>query len=579
MELFRNSYGPNSTFIGPILDNIVLSKREHVPALTWVFSCVGFAKNKDQGTGMDRSQSGKFLLYLIVIFAIISGMLLAKGGLYLNRHEGDALHLIDIVRRMGLGQWPHLDFVTPLGIAAFWPMAAFVKAGIGVGTAILLAQVSMAALLLLPVFYVARTRMPAQIGYAFGAVVLIMVLALVHGEMGDDVSVSMHYNRWAWAFAFLAVPVAVFAPVERGAQAIDGVILGLAMSFFILGKVTYGVAFAPGLILALALRRAWAAMGVGVLVVALCMLVPTVLAGVGFWQAYIGNLLQVTGSEIRPRAGVDWGTLLAGPRFVLGNLVLLAAIYVLRKGERPELGLVLIVLAPAFLYVTYQNWGNDPKWLVLLALILALAGSDMQHRVLALVAVALIAPSFWNMAISPLRHLKQNQEGFVAIFEGAPHNDVFTQSARVNRVQERGTVTFTDPQFLALNEFADMVEDVEFQGITYPSCRQELGLLGVMRDVAADLRSFGLGDDARIFATDTFGGLWMFGGFAPLQGGAPWYYGQLSGFETAEYILVPTCPITPRAFDAILGELNAMDGLKLEELRRTELYTLYRKAQ
>ena len=528
---------------------------------------------------MNRIHAGKFVLYLIAVVVVFSAMLLAKGGLYLNRHEGDALHLIDIVRRMGLGQWPHLDFVTPLGVAAFWPMAAFVKAGFGVGMSILLAQIAVATALILPVFYVAKTRMTTEIAYAFGAVVLIMTLALVHGEMGDDVSVSMHYNRWAWAFAFLAVPLAVFTPREGGSQIIDGLILGLAMSFFILGKVTYGVAFAPGLVLALALRRAWGAMGVGVLVVVLCLLIPTVLEGIGFWQAYIGNLLQVIGSNIRPRAGVDWSTLLTGPRFVVGNLVLLASIYVLRKGERPDLGLVLIVLAPAFIYVTYQNWGNDPKWLALLALILVLAGSDMQHRVLAIVAAALIAPSFWNMAVSPLRHLKQTNEGFVAIFEDAPHNDVFTQSARVNRVQERGTVTFTDPQFLALNEFADMVEDEQFQGITYPSCRQELGLLGVMRDVAADLRDFGLGDDAKIFATDTFGGLWMFGGFEPLQGGAPWYYGQLSGFDSATHILVPTCPITPRAFGAIIGELNALEELELEELRRTELYTLYRKVQ
>ncbi|MEM9583427.1 MAG: hypothetical protein AAGA08_09970 [Pseudomonadota bacterium] len=528
---------------------------------------------------MNRLQSGKLFIYLVGIVAVFGTILLMKGGLYLNRHEGDALHLIEIVRRMSLGEWPHLDFVTPLGFAAFWPIAAFMKAGFGTGTSILLAQIAMAVALILPVFYVVRTRMSAEIGYAFGAVVLILALALVHGEAGDDVSVSMHYNRWAWAMTYLAVPVAVFAPRSGESDVLDGLILGLAMSFLILGKVTFAVAFAPALIAALVLRGAWTVLGVGLGLVLLCMLIPTATGGFAFWQAYIGDLLQVMGSEIRPRAGVDWATLLTGPRFVLANLVLLASIYVLRTGPRPEIGAVMVLLAPAFLYVTYQNWGNDPKWLMLLALILVLAGEEAKHRVLALVAVALIAPSFWNMAVSPLRHVKQNTEDFVAVFPQAPHDDIFTPSARVNRVQERGTVTFTDPQFLALNEFADMVPDLEFQGITYPSCRQELGLLGVMRDVAADLRAVGLDDEARVFSTDTFGGLWMFGGFDPLPGGAPWYYGGLSGFDSATHVLVPTCPITPRAFDAIITALNETDGLALTELRRTELYTLYRKDQ
>lgn len=525
---------------------------------------------------MNRAQSSRFFLYLIVIISVYGAALLAKGGLYIDRHEGDALHLIEIMRRMGMGQWPHLDFMTPLGVAAFLPMSILVQAGFGVGTAVILAQIGVAVLLLPAVFYVARSRFTQVAAYAFGALVLIMVLALVHGESSDTVSISMHYNRWAWAFAFLAVPLAMLPARDVGSSALDGVLLGLAMSFFILGKVTFALAFAPALVLGLALRHDWRAMGAGLAVVAICAAIPTALFGVVFWQAYIGDLLQVSSSGIRPRAGVDWATLLLAPRFLVGNLVLCACIYLLRKGDRPNLGLILIFLAPAFFYVTYQNYGNDPKWLALLAVLMVTIGSDAKYRGLALVAAALIAPSFLNMAISPFRHLIASKEGYVAAFNIAPHGDVFTPTNRVNRVQERRTVTFAEPEFTALNEFADMVEDVSFQGVTYPSCQQELGLLGIMRDIAADLRQFGLGDDARIFTADTFGSLWMFGGFVPLQGGAPWYYGQLSGFENADYVLVPTCASTPRAFRAITEDIAALDSLRLEELRRTELYNLYR---
>ncbi len=518
-------------------------------------------------------------MYLIGIVVVFGGVQLAKGGLYIDRHEGDALHLIEILRRMEHGQWPHLDFVTPLGVAGFLPMAAFVKAGFGVGAAILMAQIAVAAAMTLPVYYVAKTRMTPAMGYAFGGLVLVMTLALVHGEARDSVSISMHYNRWAWALAFLAVPLAVFAPREGGSQIIDGIIIGLAMSFFILGKVTFAVAFAPALIVALVLRQAWVAMAAGVVSVMVCMLVPTVLAGFGFWQAYIGDILQVTNSGIRPRPGVDWMTLLLAPRFIIGNAVLAASIWVLRKGEKPELGLVLILLAPAFLYVTYQNYGNDPKWLALLCVVMLLAGSTPKHLGLAVVALTLISPSFFNMAASPWRHFMAKEERFAAVFQTAPHTDIYTPANRVNRVQERRTITFQDPQFTALNEIADEEPDVVFQGVTYPSCQQELGLLGIMRDVAADLRAFGLDDDARIFTADTFGGVWMFGGFAPLEGAAPWYYGQLSGFENADYLLVPTCPVTPRTFKAITQDLDAIDGLVLEEVRSTELYRLYAKRQ
>lgn len=524
---------------------------------------------------MNRADSGRFFLYLIGIVAILSGVLLAKGGLFLDRHEGDALHLIEIMLRMGQGQWPHLDFVTPLGVAAFLPMSSFVKAGFGIGQSVVLAQALVAVILVPMVFYVARSRMSKGVAFGFATLILVMALALVHGEAVSDVSISMHYNRWAWALAFLAVPVAVLPARTGGSQAVDGIILGLAMSFFILGKVTFAVAFAPVLILGLVMRQAWRAMGAGLGVVVICMAIPTVFLGFGFWQAYIGDILQVASSGIRPRAGVDLPTLLLNPRFVVGNMVLAACIFVLRTGDRPEQGLILFVLAPAFFYVTYQNYGNDPKWLALLAVLMLSFGSDLKYRGLALAAAVLIAPSFVNMATSPFRNLIAPKAGYLAVFNIAPHTDVHTPLNRVNRVQERRTITLKTPEFAALNQIADIEPDVEFLGVTYNACQQELGLLGIMRETAADLRRFGLGDEARIFTADTFGGIWMFGGFAAVKGGAPWYYGELAGFDNSDYLLVPTCPITPRAFKAISEEIEALEDVEFEELRRTELYNLY----
>ena len=73
---------------------------------------------------------------LLLVVAVLGGFALAKGAFLVGKHEGDTLHLVDMVLRMGLaGQVPHLDFMTPIGIGATWPIAAFVAAGFGVGHA------------------------------------------------------------------------------------------------------------------------------------------------------------------------------------------------------------------------------------------------------------------------------------------------------------------------------------------------------------------------------------------------------------------------------------------------------------
>lgn len=525
---------------------------------------------------MTRLEPFRFGLFLCCLLAALATLSLAKGGLYLSRHEGDTLHLIEILWRMNLGQIPHIDFMTPLGIAGFLPMAAFLNAGFGVGYAILLGQI-LAALLVLPfVYYIARSRFDGWMAYAFGAIVIVMVVALVHGESADNVSVSMHYNRWSWALVFLAVPAAIFPPKRGGAEWLDGVLIGLSMSFFILGKVTFAVAFAPLLLAALALRQAWSAMVFGGATVILCALLPVFAIGIEFWPAYITDLRQVAASEIRPRPGADWASLLLAPAYLLGNAILVACIVLLRKGPNPSYGALLMLFAPACFYVTYQNYGNDPKWLLLLAFLMLKFGQDVRYRSLALAAAVLIAPSFLNMVVSPYRHLLTKTGGYIATFTTAPHTDIYTLDQRMNRVLERRSIHFPEPQFAELNAFAQKEDDVILFEVAHPLCVQNLGLLGSLRNIAADLRAFGLGQDAKIFTADTFSNLWMFGPFAPLPGGAPWYYGDLSGFKAADYVLIPNCPVAPRAFREIAQDINALENIEFQQLRATSLYSLYR---
>ena len=84
----------------------------------------------------------------------------------------------------------------------------------------------MAGLLLLPTVWVAVSRFrTVPLALAFGAVVLFLAAGMVYG--GDDVklSLSMHYNRWAWAVVFLPLAL-VILPAERENALADGAVIG-----------------------------------------------------------------------------------------------------------------------------------------------------------------------------------------------------------------------------------------------------------------------------------------------------------------------------------------------------------------
>ncbi|PTX56904.1 hypothetical protein C8N43_1569 [Litoreibacter ponti] len=528
--------------------------------------------------GMDRAGSRLFLVYLLGLIVLLGGLALAKGGLYIDRHEGDTLHLIEIVLRMAAGEWPHIDFVTPLGAMNFLPIVWFVQLGFGIGAAILLAQIAMAILMVPMLWWVARSRLTRGAAYALGGLVMVLALAMIHGEAAASISMSMHYNRWAWGFTFLAVLVAVLEPKRKQNQWFDGVILGFAFSFFVMGKVTFAVALAPGVVLALMLRRQWVAMGTGLAIVAAGALALTIAAGPQLWPSYIGDLLLVSSSNIRPRAGVDLPTLLTAPQYVLGNAVLLLSIIVLRRDGRSDLAAIMLLLGAGWIFITYQNYGNDPKWLALLAVLLPAIARTPQVIALSVVAAAMIAPSFFNMAVSPARHFVVNTEAYSALFAETPyaeaHGDFHTKSERVDRVLIRTPQRFESDAFAYLNDRAAHMAPATFQGEEYRSCVQQLGLIGTSKAIARDLGEV-VDSGARVFVADTFANLWMFGELSALEGGAPWYYGGLSGFSSADYFLIPACPATPHAFRAILKDVEAR-GAPLEKVRETELYTLFK---
>jgi len=539
---------------------------------------------------MSRPNPALLALFLLAVTALLGGVGLAKGGFFLTKHEGDTLHMLQIVFRMAEGEWPHLDFMTPIGFLAFAPIVLFVIFGVGVGTAILLAQILLAALLLPALYWIAVSRLKDWLGYLFGGLTLILTLALIYGEAEQAVSISMHYNRWAWAVAFVAIVLAVLPPEGSRADRVEGVFIGLAMAALALCKVTYFAAFAGPVALALILRGAFRTLGAAVLAGLAVALAVTLAAGPGFWGAYLGDLAAVSGdASMRPKPGVSLAHLIGAPPYLGASLTAMAAVILLRQAGAAVPGLILLLLVPGFFYVTFQNFGNDPQWLPLVGVLLLAhrPKTDLRNglgwsvrgamNVAAMAAFAFAAPSLFNLAYSPFRHLNTDPAEYRAMLSARPdHADLRVRIVRAHRIDGRVGLDGPGSGLEALAETADRPRTrTEFRGERLPDCELQLGMIAWYEAVAADLTAAGHAGGQRILTADTFSALWLFGDFGRLEQGAPWYYGGLPGAQSADLLLVPLCPAGVMSRKMILEALVAR-GVDLTELRRTRLYHLYR---
>lgn len=535
---------------------------------------------------MGKPSAGVYVGFLVAVLILQAALLFGKGILLIDQHEGDAMHVLQIALRMGAGQWPHLDFTTPIGIMAFAPISWLISLGAGIGHAIMGGMVLVAALMVPAIWWVGYSRLPSLLAYLFAAFLIILCTALVYGGATQVASISMYYNRWAWAVAFLLVAIAVLPAGTRTSQSVDGVVIGFGLAFLLLCKITFFVALLPGILLALVMRQYWTSLGVAALIGVLSMLLMTLVGGVDFWLAYIGDLRLVADSGIRPQPSDPLVGLLIGPSFLLANLCLLGAVILLRQSGRSVEGAVLMAFAPAFIYVTYQNWGNDPKWLVLLAFLLFALRPDRHINnvlgwdvgramaVVGLISAALIFPSVLNLTFANLRHAKMSRDGFFQVLPGSQHNDIAMEVARMYAPERREAFGLADDKINALVKQAVTVPDDLLFGQPLWTCRLQMGLVGVLHQMARDLEKIKGIKGKSVFTADTFSNLWMFGSTAPLPNGAPWYYGGDAGLAQADYVLVPLCPVTPRARTLVLAEIASRDDLKLAEVARNDLFIL-----
>ncbi len=543
---------------------------------------------------MSRDNPLKLLVFLSGTFLFFAFLTAWPGVLMIDGHEGDTLHMMDILLRMDAGAQPHRDFMTPIGILAFAPITLVMKLGFDIGQAFILGSVLVSLAILPMLWHALASRLGSgAMALLLGFYVIVLTMALVHGGVTPTIGISMYYNRWAWALSYIAILLAFLPPRTQARPVADGLVIGLCLSALVLIKVTYFIAFAPPIALALILRRAWSTAAAAVLLGLLVAGGVTALAGVDFWLAYIGDLLTVARSEVRPQPGAPFADILSAPKFIGATVLVLSAVMLLRKSDRMREGLYLLILAPGFFYVTYQNFGNDPQWLMLLAALLYSFRPDAAQRtargwsyrfmmaIATAIALALTLPSAFNLTTSPIRHIAKDRSNYTPLLGlESPHRDILLRKSRV--LPYMGKVVFDMPELdRALfgvgpqDEEKSEYRPARLMGEQLPACEMEAGLEIViattMREIEADPALRG----KPLFTADIITGYWLYGRESPpLPGGAPWYYDGLPGIGAAELVVVPLCPLSLQAQREALEALSRRQDITLTEIRRTALYIL-----
>ncbi|MBR9764992.1 MAG: hypothetical protein GYB53_16070 [Rhodobacteraceae bacterium] len=529
---------------------------------------------------MNRTETGRFLAIVTGFLALQALLIAVPGGFFFGFHEVDMMHLASLVMLEVEGQVAHVDFSTPIGEWSFAPMALLVRAGLGLGAAMLWSQWALAVLIAPAVVWICWSRFSFWPAVAVALVVLTLPVALVYGTTDIFLSLSMHYNRWAWALAFLLVPVALFPPSQgRAGDWADAAVMGLPMALLVMMKLTYAVALTPACILGLLLTGRGRVLLRGILLALAVLGAVTVWHGPGYWLGYLDDLRAVMASDIRSRPGVSFGRILLSPAYTLGTLAAFAAVLLLRAiPGRGASGLTLLLFLPGFAYIAYQNYGNDPMWLAILGVtLLGLPGPEAdpdRERILRSIGggmVLLVGPILLNMGYSPLRHALQPPEPYFQVLPGHPDFQALERrsvAVAVKRAWEGSpTEEVTAHGAPLLTEFA---------GEPLPDCALDNGILPYFRAMSDAMADSPALAGRMPFVADSFSPHWLFLGWDPLPGGTPWYYSGLPGYENASHLMVPRCVANTKVRSLVLSQV---DPAKLTLVEENPLYKLYQIAR
>lgn len=529
-----------------------------------------------------------FTLFCL-IFAGIGGLFLTNdGNLLLNAFEADGLHVVDAVLRMLDGEVQHVDYHTPLGILAFLPAKLLMDAGYGFGQAAAYGNLLVAVSFLPALLWVGLTRFRGIAGYGFAGVTLVLFLALnLGGPTYQNLDIAMYYNRWSWAVSGLIFAMIILEePERRGAHVLDGLLIGLCLSFLALTKVTFFLFLALPVLAGLLIFRRFLALFASVLA-GCAVLLGIYLApgGPEFMLAYIADLKSVTFSGARTVPSLGLLTMIVAPEFVVGNVALIAAGIALRRAGFMREGFFLLLLVPGIFLVVVQNWGNYLQWSPALGIIIyAIARQDRAGRgtgairVLALIIITVALPQVMTMGFSLINHWTAQPEKYVAVLTDPRFSDL-----KFARTRQAVTVLRTERKFGYEDQYLGsfkLPEGGSFRGEDLPKCDLRTALPSQIRAIADDLAAREDTRGKRILSASNASNYWMFGGTERLRGGSIWYYGGDQGFDDADFLVIPFCTYGTQGENSrqtILDLIEADDRYDFTEVDRNELFILLKR--
>ncbi len=533
-----------------------------------------------------------FTLFLLGLSGIYALLHLLSPGLVIATYVGDTIHAIDLAFRMHAGDAPGRDFSTPLGVLSILPASLLLDAGLGPGRAFLLGQVLVLATLAPAILWVSLSRLSGWPRYGFALYVAGLICALVYGGSDPTSSIFMYYNRWGWALTFLIAVQVMLPPSEaRRRPLLDGVVLGAMMGLLVGIKVTFFLGLAPFVLLALLVDRKFGTLAAAAVSGLVTLALITAAAGYpGYLLDYANDLLLVAGSAIRPRPGLGLSEMIATPAMVPGTLLLFATIVLWRKSGAHREGLLGIVLGAGLVYVTYQNWGNDPKWALLFALLASVVamrsdGTETPHRQAGLLLAAglavFAAPSALNILKSPLRPVTAGQARLAPLFPPEVGRDVLILSGMLD--EPMGAMPIRAPGLsgtpangAAADTPAPLPGEISFGGVAFPSCRLYQGAVTEMLLIVSDLAAMPELEGQEVILADFGQYLWLFGDFSRSKNGVqPWYYGGDIASVGAGYLAVPACPVKLNTRKAMLTAIED-SGQNARLVGQTSSVTVFR---
>lgn len=532
------------------------------------------------------SHNIRYVLILLFMVGVSSIAMLSSNELYISFHIADTLHSLEASLRMVDGEVPHLDFMTPIGILGFAPIAGFLAFGFGPGVSLIMSNM-LAALFLFPaVAWVGISRFDDKVKWIFGVVVLLFPLAFVYGGITFGTSFSMHYNRWAWALSFVLL-ICVLLPniTKKDNNIVDALVIGGALSVLALLKATFFLAFGGASLLILLISLRFRLLMYISLVGLVVMAIVTLLFGIDFWFAYAEDMLWVARNPLRPYPDRPLMMVISSPDRILGIIVLLAFIIMLRAGEHKVLGLSFLILMPAFIYITFQNFGNESKWLFVLGLCAYMTRSSAGENQIFGVDARVVGNTILVASVVmfvPIVHVMSTSIVKISLFrpkteQALPfaklENDIWMPEAKINRYTMYSELNVNS----ADNEpHADDRKYQSVNGIPLLGCENR-GMQGYVGQIQAQ-RAFIAGHpelkDAQVVFADTLNHFWLYTDIKRLQDGSPWYYGDNSGFVNAKYYIVPQCPVA-RSYRQKSLEVMEETGWELELVAEDDDFLLF----